>query len=322
MVFVILLRFFVIYWILPVPGKLRLPQGNHNYKVQVAACPTRTKVERIELMLEAPYPELDDLLHMMGEAGRHLAEIEASEGAAGNISICLRWPIELRTRFPVITEMELPQAVPEMAGATFIVSGSGRRLREIIDQPTASLGGLVVHEGGKTARFYTSHQRRFERLTSEFNSHLAVHYDQVCASGTNFHAVIHAQPVHLTYLSHIPRYQDTRYLNAHLLRWQPETIINLPEGIGFIPFEVPGSARLMASNVAALRKHRIVIWAKHGAMARSDISVKRAADRVEYAETAARYEYLNLGIGELGDGLSVEEIRAICAAFNVKQEIF
>ena len=51
-------------------------------------------------MLEAPYPELDDLLHMMGEAGRHLADIEASEGAAGNISICLRWPVELRTRFP------------------------------------------------------------------------------------------------------------------------------------------------------------------------------------------------------------------------------
>ena len=273
-------------------------------------------------MLEAPYPELDDLLHMMGEAGRHLAEIEASEGAAGNISICLRWPLELRTRFPLISEIELPQPVPELAGATFIVSGSGRRLREIIDEPAANLGCLAVNPGGRTGRLYTSYQRRFERLTSEFNSHLAVHYDQICATGTNFHAVIHAQPVHLTYLSHIPRYQDAQYLNTHLLRWQPETIVNLPEGIGFIPFEVPGSAKLMAGNVAALRKHRIVIWAKHGVMARSDVSVKRAADRVEYAETAAKYEYLNLRLGEIGEGLSVEEIRAICAAFNVKQEIF
>jgi rhamnulose-1-phosphate aldolase len=159
-------------------------------------------------------------------------------------------------------------------------------------------------------------------VTSEFNSHLAVHYNQICASNTNFHAIIHAQPVHLTYLSHIPRYQDVRYLNTHLLRWQPETIINLPEGIGFIPFEVPSSARLMAANITALRQHRIVIWAKHGVMARSDISVKRAADRVEYAETAAKYEYLNLGIGEIGAGLSVEEIRAICATFDVKQDIF
>jgi len=273
-------------------------------------------------MLHEPYPELDDLLEMMGEAGHHLAEIEASEGAAGNISVCIRWSIEPRTRFPVMTEMDLPQPVPELAGATFLVSGSGRRLRELIGEPTASIACIVVNHGGKSGRLYTSYQRRFERVTSEFNSHLAVHYDQMCASGTNFHAVIHAQPLHLTYLSHIPRYQDEQYLNTHLLRWQPETIINLPEGIGFIPFRIPGSPELMAANVRSLRSHRVVIWAKHGVMARSDVSVKRAADRVEYAETAAKYEYLNLSAGEIGDGLSADELHEICRTFDVEQTIF
>jgi rhamnulose-1-phosphate aldolase len=273
-------------------------------------------------MLQAPYPELDDLLEMMGEAGKHLAEIEASEGAAGNISVCLRWQVELRTRFPVIDEIELPQPVPELAGAAFLVTGSGRRLREIMDEPTASIACILVDEGGKTGKLYTSYQRRFERVTSEFNSHLAVHYDQICTTQTNFHAVIHAQPVHLTYLSHIPRYQDEQYLNTHLLRWQPETIVNLPEGIGFIPFRIPSSQELMTGNVASLRQHRIVIWAKHGVMARSDVSVKRAADRVEYAETAAKYEYLNLCAGEIGEGLSADEIRQICQTFSVQQTIF
>ena len=273
-------------------------------------------------MLNPPFPELDDLLDMIGEAGHHLAEIEASEGAAGNISVCLRWPIEVRNHFPVQSEITLTQTVPELAGATFIVSGSGRRLRELSEEPTAHLACLVVNERGETAELYTSFQRRFERVTSEFNSHLAVHADQIITSGTNFHAVIHAQPVHLTYLSHIPRYQDEKYLNQHLLRWQPETIINLPEGIGFIPFRVPGSPELMSSNVECLRTHRIVIWAKHGVMARSDISVKRAADRVEYAETAAKYEYLNLRVGEIGEGLTAEEIRAICDTLNVQQDIF
>jgi rhamnulose-1-phosphate aldolase len=169
---------------------------------------------------------------------------------------------------------------------------------------------------------YTSYQRRFERLTSEFNSHLAVHYDQILASHTNFHALIHAQPPHVTYLSHIPRYQDEEYLNTHLLRWQPETIINLPEGIGFVPFCIPSSPELMEGTLDMLRKHRIVIWAKHGVMARSDVSVKRAADRVEYAETAAKYEYLNLCAGEIGEGLSADEIRSICETFNVQQSIF
>ncbi len=273
-------------------------------------------------MIQAPYPELDDLLEMMGEAGKRLSEIEASEGAAGNISICLRWPIELRTRFPSVEEIELPQPVPELAGATFLVSGSGRRLREIIDEPSASIGCIVVNEGGHTGKLYLSYHRRFERVTSEFNSHLAVHYDQILSSGTNFHAVIHAQPPHLTYLSHIPRYQNEQYLNTHLMRWQPETIVNLPEGIGFVPFRIPSSPELMAGTLESLRNHRIVIWAKHGVMARSDVTVKRAADRVEYAETAAKYEYLNLSVDEVGEGLSADELRAICNTFNVQQNIF
>ena len=82
-------------------------------------------------MLQVPYPELDDLLEMMGEAGKHLAEIEASEGAAGNISVCLRWAIEPRSRFPVVNEIELPQPVPELAGATFL----GRPVRWMMISP-------------------------------------------------------------------------------------------------------------------------------------------------------------------------------------------
>jgi rhamnulose-1-phosphate aldolase len=273
-------------------------------------------------MLTAPYPELDDLLTLMGEAGKRLSEIDASEGSAGNISICVRWPIEPRSRFPLVEEIHLPQAVPEMAGSAFFVSGSGRRLREIIEDPTANLGCIVVDEGGATGRLYTSYQRLFKNLTSEFNSHLAVHYDQVMLSDTNFHAVIHAHPPYLTYLSHIQRYNDETYLNQHLLRWQPETIVQLPEGVGFVPFQLPGSPGLMQATVESLRQHRIVIWAKHGVMARSDISTKRASDRVEYAETAARYEYLNLTTGEQGAGLSHAEIRAICSAFDVQQNIF
>ena len=65
-----------------------------------------------------------------------------------------------------------------------------------------------------------------------------------------------------------------------------------------------------------------MVWAKHGMMARSDLSVKRAADRIEYAETAAKYECMNLSYGSLAEGLTNEEIRAICAEWGVVQTIF
>lgn len=273
-------------------------------------------------MLEAPFPELDEFLTAIGEAGYRLSEIEASEGAAGNISIYIGWPIDVRRRFPLVETIPLPEAAPELAGGTFLVTGSGRRLREVIEDPVANLGCVTVEADGRTGRLYTSPRRLFERLTSEFNSHLAVHHDQVVRVGTNFHAVVHAQPPHLTYLSHIPRYQNENYLNRHLLRWQPELIVQLPEGIGLVPFKIPGSSDLMAATVESLSKHRIVVWGKHGVMARSDVSVKRAADRIEYAETGAHYEYMNLVNHEQGEGLSADEIRAVAQSWNLEQSIF
>jgi rhamnulose-1-phosphate aldolase len=274
------------------------------------------------MSLDAPLPELDEFLVAIGEAGKRLSEIEALEGAAGNISIYLGWPVDPRRKFTVAEIIELPEAVPELAGQSFMISGSGRRLREIILDPVANMGFVTVNEGGRTGKLYASPRRLFARLTTEFNSHLAVHRDQVCATGTNFHAVIHAQPLHLTYLSHIERYQNEEYLNRHLLRWQPEMIVQLPEGLGYIPFLVPGSPQLMAATVASLRAHRVVVWGKHGVMARSDQSVKRASDRIEYAEVGARYEYLNLIAGERGEGLTADEIRAVCASFDIQQNIF
>ncbi len=265
-------------------------------------------------MIDAPYPELAELLVLIGEAGQRMSEIEATEGAAGNISVWIGWQMDPRRTFPLEETMPLPEAAPELAGKSFLVSGSGRRLREIIDSPAANLGFLTVNEGGETAQLFTSAGRLFERLTSEFNSHLAVHRDQVRLTGTNFHALVHAQPPYLTYLSHVARYRDERYLNQHLLRWQPETIVALPEGVGVVPFKLPGSAALMEATVQSLRTHRIVLWAKHGVVARSDVSVKRAADRIEYAETSARYEYMNLQNREMAEGLSVDEASwATCA---------
>jgi len=271
--------------------------------------------------LRDPLPELSELLVSIGEGGRRIAGIDAGEGAAGNISVCVGWPIDPRRQFPVTEEIPLPVPAPHLVGHLVIVTGSGRRLRDIAADPAANLGAVRVLPGGETGTLHTSPRRLFERLTSEWNSHLGVHDDTVARAGTNYHAVVHAQPPHLVYLSHVPAYQDQGHLNRRLLRWEPETIVNLPAGVGVLPFMVPGSEALMAANVESLRSHRIVLWSKHGVMARSDISVTRAVDRIEYAETAARYEYMDLAVGGRAEGLTVDEMRAVVTAFDVKTTV-
>jgi rhamnulose-1-phosphate aldolase len=270
------------------------------------------------MALDQPFPDLDELLTTIGEAGQRISGIEASEGAAGNISLYLGWPIEVRRRFPLAERLELPLPTPALAGKLVIVTGSGRRLRDIYRDPAANLGVVAIDADGQTGQLYTSPRRLFAHVTSEFNSHLAVHNEQVERTGTNFHALIHAQPPHLTYLSHLPAYRDQDYINRRLLRWEPETIVNLPEGIGVLPYRLPGSPAMVAANLAGLQQCRIVLWSKHGVMARSDQSVTKAADRIEYAETAALYEYMDLVNGSTAEGLSLDELREIVRAFNVQ----
>jgi len=270
------------------------------------------------MAIGAPYPELDELLVSIGEAGWRLSGLEATEGAAGNISVYVGWPLEVRRRFPLVDSLDLPRPAHALRGGVVFVTGSGRRLRDIRTDPTANLGAVVIEDDGYAARLYTSTRRLFATVTSEFNSHLAVHDDQVAHGGSNFHALIHAQPPHLVYLSHIPAYRDQALLNRRLLRWEPETIVQLPEGIGSLPFMLPGSTELMQANVEMLRRHRIVVWGKHGVMGRSNQSVTRAADRIEYAETAARYEYMDLVCGGRGEGLTPDELGEMVRAFGVQ----
>lgn len=273
------------------------------------------------MSLQEPFPDLSELLIDIGKTGNRISEIDASEGAAGNISVYIGWEVEPRRCFPKEKIIKLPISAPEFVGATFIATGSGCRLRDILAEPMANIAVLVVNEDGTTARQYTIHRPAFSQITSEFNSHFSVHLDQVRSKKTNFHAVVHAQPLHITFLSHINRYQNQEYLNRRLMRWQPEMILTLPEGLGVVPFHVPGSKELMIATCQKLRNHRVVVWSKHGLVARSDESTLRASDRIEYTETAACYEYLNLCCGEPATGLMDEELLAITAAYQVEQEI-
>lgn len=263
-------------------------------------------------------PRIEEYLANMGVAGSRICEIDASEAGAGNISLCVDELPRVREIFPLSERIQLPLAAPALAGKTLLVTGSGRRLRQIADDPAAAVGAVIVEPGGTYGELLTSPRRQFAKLTSEFNSHLGVHDDQVGRRGLDFHAVVHAQPPHLTYLSHIPAYRDTARMNARILRWEPESIVALPDGIDVLEFMVPGSPELMAANVAGLRDFEIVLWSKHGVMSRSDVSVTRAVDRIEYAETGAKYEHMNLTAGGVGEGLTDAEIAAVAAAFGVR----
>ena len=61
---------------------------------------------------DSPFPDLDELLMMIGEAGHRMSKLDATEGAAGNISVYAGWGIEPRRKFLVVETISLPEPVP------------------------------------------------------------------------------------------------------------------------------------------------------------------------------------------------------------------
>jgi rhamnulose-1-phosphate aldolase len=273
---------------------------------------------------QSPLPLLgfDEIITQLGGAGRRLTEIDAAEGASGNVSVYFLGSTRPPSGFTCSEIIELPLAVPELARGQFVVTGAGSRLRDLAEAPAANLGYLEVHDGGTQATLWYAKERRFARLTSEFNSHLGVHRDQVVRHGLRFHAVVHGQPRKITYLSHLDAYEDQTVLNRRLLRWQPEGILTFPEGIAIVPFFVPGQRELMLATQRALRDCRIVVWSKHGVLARSSASILAAVDLIEYLETAAAYECLDRMLGGSAAGLSPEQMRSVSLAYGVDQKLF
>jgi len=273
------------------------------------------------------------ILASMGEAGQRLDHLGACEAGAGNISVTIRdTPPDLDDFFPEAGRIDLPVEVPGLAGWTFFVTGSGCRLREVREAPRENVSVVIPDADGRTAVWRTAPEKAFARPTSEFNSHLGVHEDQVTRRGVDFHAVIHAQPPYLVGLSHIPGLRTQRDFNRAILRWEPETIVQVPAGIKVLDFMVPGGEELGAANVAGLRDHQIVLWSKHGIMVRSDDSPLAAVDTVEYLETGALYEYRNrlltgaaaaagLDRSQTGEGLLESESARIVAAFGVVTDL-
>lgn len=170
-------------------------------------------MSHLPTVMSPPHSALDDVLCQMGQAGARICEIEAAEAGAGNISVLTAGTPDLPRYFGQSEPIELPGTYPALAGRTVLATGSGRRLRQISDDPLSAVGAIEINPDGRTATLHTSTARKFTRLTSELNSHLGVHDDQVARRGLNFHVVVHAQPPHLTHLSHVPHYRDTARLN-------------------------------------------------------------------------------------------------------------
>jgi rhamnulose-1-phosphate aldolase len=206
--------------------------------------------------------------------------------------------------------VETPVHYPELAGSSFLVTATGARFRDIAKRPEDPVvlariaGDLTGYEillpPGKDAGTLT---------TSEFPAHLGVHA-YLRRSQPLKKTVLHTHPDCLLALTHIGRFASTETLSRLLWSMHPEMKIVMPDGVGLVPYCVPGTDDLAEATVKVLEQHRLVLWEKHGCVAVGR-DVFEAFDLIDTAEKSAKVFLMVKAAGFEADGLTDDQLNEL-----------
>ena len=101
------------------------------------------------------------------------------------------------------------------------------------------------------------------RPTSELPTHLAAHeLKKKMTNGAN-RIIYHAHPTNLIALTFVLPLEDKAF-TRELWEMATEDPVIFPEGIGVVPWMVPGGKEIADASVKLMEKYRVVVWAHHG----------------------------------------------------------
>lgn len=267
--------------------------------------------------LTATAPALRPWLDELAEVGGYLWQKGWAERNAGNASVDVT---DSMAGAPAAGGgVPLAAACPELAGRWLLLTGTGRRFRDLARGVPGSVCLVRVDDDGAGYRLVGgAGGAAATRPTSELPAHLAVHRS-LRRRGAAERVVLHTHPTELIALTLLPGYQDEAAVNRALFGVHPEVKVYVPRGVGLTPYVLPGSDALGSATVAALeRDHAVVMWAKHGVVA-VGTSVVAAFDLVDTLNKAAQIVLLCHGAGHAPEGLDGADLAELVRTYSLRE---
>lgn len=152
--------------------------------------------------------------------------------------------------------------VPGLAGEYFLVTGSGKYFRNVSIKPKDSLCIIELDDTGFRYRICWGLVNG-GRPTSELPSHLMNHEVKVQATGGKHRVIYHAHPANTIALTFVLPLTDEAF-TRELWEMATECPVVFPEGIGVVPWMVPGGREIAVATSELMKKYNVAIWAHHG----------------------------------------------------------
>ncbi len=160
---------------------------------------------------------------------------------------------------------EIGTEVPGLAGEYFMVTGSGKFFRNAMIRPEETCGIIEINEDGSKYRIVWG-LINGGKPTSELPSHLMNHEIKKKLTNGRYRVIYHGHPANVIALTFVLPLKDEVFTRK-LWEMATECPVVFPDGVGVLPWMVPGGREIAVETSKLMEKYDIVIWAHHGMFA-------------------------------------------------------
>ena len=159
---------------------------------------------------------------------------------------------------------EIGTTVTDLAGEYFMVTGSGKYFRNVEIDPAANICIIKVDDKGENYQIQWGLVNG-GRPTSELPSHLM--NLEVCKKrNAEIRVVYHCHPANTIALTYVLPL-DGKVFTREIWEMATECPVVFPDGIGVVPWMVPGGKEIAVATSEIMKKQDVAIWAHHGMFA-------------------------------------------------------
>lgn len=153
-------------------------------------------------------------------------------------------------------------SVPSLKNEYFLVTGSGKFMMNVKEYPESNICIIKLNEDGSKFKIVWG-LIDGGRPTSELPSHLM--NLEVVKKRTNgkFRIVYHCHATNVIALTFVLPLKD-KVFTRELWEMATECPVVFPEGVGVVPWMVPGGKEIAVATSKLMEKYNVAIWAHHG----------------------------------------------------------
>lgn len=186
------------------------------------------------------------------------------ERNGGNLS-CRLTEAEVEEARPYFNETaewrEIGAEVPGLANEYFMVTGSGRYMRNVILNFEENVCIIHLDETGTKYKIVYGLVSG-GKPTSELPSHL-MNLEVLKKRDTGLRIVYHAHPANIVALTFVLPLDDEVF-TREIWEMETECPVVFPQGIGVVKWMVPGGREIGEKTSEIMKEKNVAVWAHHG----------------------------------------------------------